>query len=139
MFEPASDIVSMAMLSAGLILLLWVGMVALYELFLALAWFWIGIVALGAGSPRGFGAAARFFGLSLAIWAAIFASLSGTSTLMSHMSSHPNLALATGPAIWGLLLIAIKPIRKYRDSQLAVLGYNQYPWSACESGSPGHV
>ncbi|RIS64138.1 hypothetical protein D2E70_25020 [Mycobacteroides abscessus] len=139
MFEPASDIVSMAMLSAGLILLLWAGMVALYELFLALAWFWIGIVALGAGSPRGFGAAARFFGLSLAIWAAIFASLSGTSILMSHMSSHPNLALATGPTIWGLLLIAIKPIRKYRDSQLAVLGYNQYPWSACESGSPGHV
>lgn len=129
MFEPARDIASIMVFSVGAILLLWLALVAMYELVLALAWFWTGIVVLGAGSPRGFGAAAWGFGLSMAIWAAIFASFSGTSTLMSHMSGHPFLALAIAPAIWGLLLIALKPVRKYRDSKLEFFGYNQFPWS----------
>lgn len=130
MFEPAMVIASIMVISVGFILLLWVALVAMYELVLALAWFWTGIVALGAGSPRGFGAAAWGFGLSWGIWAVIVASLSGTSTLMSHMSGHPFLALAIGPAIWGLLLIALKPVRKYRDSKLEFFGYTQYPWSS---------
>lgn len=139
MFEHAGDVASMMVLSVGAILLLWVAVLAMYELILALAWFWFGIVALGAGSTRGFVAAAWAFGLSWASWAVIVASLSGTATLMPRMSAHPILALAAGPVIWGLLLVALRPVRKYRDSKLEAFGYNVHPWSAREVSSPGHA
>lgn len=123
----------------GTFLLLWVALVAMYEMFLAIAWSWVGVAALSVRASRGFAAAVWGCGLSLAIWAAIVGSLSGITALMSHMSGRPVLALALGPVLSGLLLVVLKPVRKFRDAKLASYGYNPFPWSFDDVTNPGHV
>lgn len=119
-------------LALGGILLLWLAFVALQELFLTFAWFWL---AVSAPSKREFTAAAWGFGISGAVWVAIMAGLSTNAALMSHMPGPPILGFGIGLVFPGLLLVVLQPLRKYRVAKLAAYGFNLYPWTGDDVSS----